>query len=327
MEKHIADLFNESYLEKASKVFGFNIDTLEPLKGFENILYSYIVDGEKFVLRVSHKDHQPIDQTLAEIEFLHYLKDNGANVVTPILSENNLIAEDLGDGFTAVGFIFSSGRRPNKDDHSEEFYREYGRSIARLHKLAVDFNPEHRRFQWDEVSMFSTLHKTVPKEHSGLMDQLMVLMDRLSRLPKTEDAYGLIHNDVHMGNFFVNDGKLEIFDFDDASYMWFISDISIVLFYMIQLQPENTELIDFIMTHFMEGYNEIYYLDDYWFDQMDEFLKFRRIVLLLVMYRSFDLTKPHPYFDKYSEMHLEKCKRDLPMTTVDYKKYNKKSRN
>jgi len=43
----------------------------------------------------------------------------------------------------------------------------------------------------------------------------------------------LIHTDVHAGNFFVDDGRITVFDFDDSSYQWFASDIAIALYYTI----------------------------------------------------------------------------------------------
>lgn len=324
MEKHILELFNDSYVEKASELYGFKLDTVDKLDGFENLIFSYVIDDKKYILRISHHDHQPYEKILGEIEFIQYLHEHGANVVVPVATKTGMLSERLGDGFTASCFEFASGRHVKKEDKSPEFFQEYGRVVAEFHKLTLDYNPTHKRDQWDEDVLFDTCEQYLPEDKLVLMDVLRESIDRLNQLPKEKDSYGLIHTDIHMGNFFVDGTEFHVFDFDDAAYNWFISDIAIVLFYVIWLQDSNDE-VDFIMSNFMKGYNEIYKLDDYWFKQFDEFLKFRRLLLLLVMYRSFDINNWPDWIKKYYELHYDKTVNDEPMVDIDFTKYNKKA--
>ncbi len=325
MEKHIVDSFNDSFIKKASEFYEFDVNTVEELGGFENLMFSYMKDDVKHVLRITHKDHQLYEHILAELEFINYLFDNGANVVTPIASVNGLLAEKLEeDGFMASCFLFAKGRHVKREDISPDFYREYGKSVALLHKLTTDFEPEFRRYSWDEDILYTTATKYLPKEQMGLVDQTLLLFDRINKYPKMEESYGLIHTDMHMGNFFVHgENELTIFDFDDSAYKWFISDIAIVVFYQIWLDPKNTEKVDYLMTHFMEGYNEVYQLDDSWFERFDEFLKLRRLTMCLVIHRSFDMSNPPEFVTKFFELHLEDTLNDRPMLTMDFTKYNK----
>ena len=53
----------------------------------------------------------------------------------------------------------------------------------------------------------------------------------LDSLPKDDDCYGLIHADIHQGNFFVDENdNITIFDFDDCHYHWFAYDLAVPLF-------------------------------------------------------------------------------------------------
>lgn len=322
MEKHIKDLFKEEYIDLAGKLYGFERSTVESMDGFENLIYSYMIGDQKYVLRISHHDHQTYENILAELEFVNYLYENGAQVVTPVQSLNGKLAEELESGFTASCFLFAEGRHATKEDVTPEMLQEYGRVIATFHKLAPDFEPEYRRYAWDEDVLYSSVHKYIPEESKGLIDQMMVMIDRLNQLPKTKEGYGMMHTDVHMGNFFIHDGKITVFDFDDSCYKWFISDIAIFLFYKIWFGYEE-DTIDFLMTNFMKGYNEVYDLDEFWFKHFDEFLKFRRLVMCLVLYRSFDQENPPEFVTKFFERHLEATLHDRPMITLDFTKYKR----
>lgn len=325
MEKHIVESFNESYLKKSSELYEFEESTLVKIGGFENLIYSYLKDDSKYILRISHHDHKSVNEILAELEFIEYLKRNDANVITPVYSVNNKLVEELEtDGFIVSSFVFATGRKPGPDDFNEEFFAEYGRVVAKMHVLTKQFEPLKKRSDWDEDKLFEVAHKYLPEEAVGLIDALEVIKKRLNSYPKDSDSYGLIHTDMHMGNFFINDNlEFEVFDFDDASYKWFISDIAVVLFYVIWFNPENEDRIDFVMKHFMSGYNEINKLDDFWFGVFDEFLKLRRLILALVIYRSFDILDAPEWVSKFYELNLDKTINDEPMLKNDFTIYNK----
>ncbi len=226
-------------------------------------------------------------------------------------------------GFIISCFVFATGRKPVKEDVNEEFLKEYGRVIARMHVLAKTYKPLNKRAEWDEDKLFEIAHKYLPEESKGLMRSFEILKERLSNYPKDKDSYGLIHTDMHMGNFFISgDNVFEVFDFDDSAYKWFISDIAIVLFYVIWFDSDNFEKIDFIMKHFMSGYREVNQLPDFWFEVFDEFLKLRRLVLSLVIYRSFDMSDAPDWVTKFFEIHLDKTLNDEPMLRNDFTVYN-----
>ncbi|QVK20579.1 phosphotransferase [Mycoplasmatota bacterium] len=325
MEKHIKNSFNNSYLEKASTIYGFDMTTLEEVGGFENLIYSFKKNENKFILRISHSDHHNLYDLNAELEFIQFLKDNNAKVVTPIKSEKGNLVEMLGEKeptFLATAFKFAKGRAPRREDATKEFFTEYGRVLAEMHKITKRFIPKNRRIEWYEDVLIKDACSYLP-ENSKVCSIFNELLNELHELPKDKESYGLIHTDMHMGNFFINDElEFEVFDFDDSAYKWFISDIAIVLFYSIWFNPDDLERADFVMKHFMKGYNQVNKLDDSWFSKLNLFLKFRRIILYIVIHRSFDINNLPDWADRYIKLHEENILSDSPFIALDFNQYN-----
>ena len=60
------------------------------------------------------------------------------------------------------------------------------------------------------------------------------LISRLLALPRTNDTWGLIHNDLHQNNFLVKANKVYAFDFDDSIYGYFALDIGIATLFSLR---------------------------------------------------------------------------------------------
>ncbi|EGG34281.1 phosphotransferase [Paenibacillus sp. HGF5] len=58
---------------------------------------------------------------------------------------------------------------------------------------------------------------------------ISILKERLTKLtslPKSKDTYGLTHTDFHQSNFYLHNGDIYLFDFDDCGYTYFVNDIA-----------------------------------------------------------------------------------------------------
>ena len=115
-------------------------------------------------------------------------------------------------------------------------------------------------------------------------------------LPRDKDSFGLIHSDLHQWNFFVHDGTIRPFDFDNAHYDWFVNDLSTVLQNVIPAQERHYERGEYehwaggikmngqaFLTHFMEpfiaGYREQNRLPAHWLKKLPEFLHIRYLTM------------------------------------------------
>src|SRR6185503_18451404 len=102
-------------------------------------------------------------------------------------------------------------------------------------------------------------------------------------------SYGLIHQDAHQNNFFIDsDETITLFDFDDCVYSWFSNDLAIVLFYISMDAeelgfPSAAAFTQEFMPHFLRGYRRAYTLDLRWLKEIPVFLKLRELELYAVV--------------------------------------------
>jgi Ser/Thr protein kinase RdoA (MazF antagonist) len=117
-----------------------------------------------------------------------------------------------------------------------------------------------------------------------------------------------------------------VFDFDDSSYHWFVSDIAIPLYYSAWYKfPEGDSEIrsafghDFL-THFLKGYSSEYQLDLNWIERIPTFLKLRDIVLYSVLHKKWDLSNLNGKQSKLLEEIKSRIEQGEPIVTLDYQK-------
>jgi len=325
MEKAIRNQFNEQVLINGLKKFGVELEDSELIGGFENMVYSFIKDDQKYVLRISHSLHNSFNNVEAELEFIDHLNKNGANVAKPILSDAGHLVEKLSQEepcFMVTAFEFADGQPPKKENYFDpEFLREYGKSVALMHKLTKNYHPQKRRYQFRDEDFIMRAGEFLTDEDQVIKVKLDELLNEIDNIEKNEDNFGLIHTDVHGGNFFVDQsGKITIFDFDDCCYKHFVSDIAIVLFYTFFLNPDQVEGVTFTFKHFMEGYNQVNKLSVDDIKTLNQFIKLREIVIYIVINRSFPKDNMPEWAQKYLETFRPRILNDVPYVDLDFTK-------
>ena len=99
-------------------------------------------------------------------------------------------------------------------------------------------------------------------------------------LPKDKDSDGLIHNDMHPWNFYIDKDKINVFDFDDSLYGWFSLDIGIALYHGLWWGRKDDAGNDFtksIIVNFLDGYLSANNLSEFWISKIPMFMRFRQI--------------------------------------------------
>lgn len=324
MEKKIKELFNENVLKEAAEKFGTSIENIKEVGGFENFIYEYKKDDKDYILRIGHS--KSLEMIKSELEFVNYLSMNDSRVCTPIKSINNNLVEGIscedGSCFIATSFTKANGRHMKREDFTNDFFEEYGRTVGEFHRLSKTFKPTIKRFEWNEDSLFVNAESYLPQSEKHIFEKFKSVMDEINKLPKDINSYGLIHTDIHAGNFFMDEkGKLTVFDFDDCSYKWFISDIAITIFYLVELVADDvkkTEITKNFMIHFMKGYEKENKLDKYWLEQLPKFLKLREILIYIVQYRSLDLNNLPEWAKKFFTIYKPRIENDIPFVDLDF---------
>lgn len=300
MDGQIIARYNDSILQEAMQRYGIAKDQIKPLDAFESFIYEFEHDAQDYILRIGHSFRKSEALIQAEVDWINYLARGGVSVARAIPSTSGKLVEtiedDQGGQFLVTAFIRAAGQVPWDAGWTPSRYENYGRLLGEMHALAVDYQPAlaSKRPEWDDASMkFIELY--LPESEVHAHQKYQSLLEHIHTLPKDSASYGLIHQDAHQNNFFMDaDGALTLFDFDECAYSWFINDIAIVLFY-ISMDAEELgfptvrAFTQEFMTHFLRGYGQAYRLDDTWLKEIPHFLKLRELELYAVVHRDFEI--------------------------------------
>ncbi len=200
--------------------------------------YEFERGGDGYILRIGHSHHKSEALIQGEIDWINYLARGGVSVARAIPSKSGKLVEVIDDGhggqFLIAAFVRAEGKPPWIVGWTTARYETYGELLGKMHALALDYEPmtAYRRPEWDDASI-NCVELYLPASEVIAHKKYQSLMKYIYSLPKDKSSYGLIHQDAHQNNFFMDtDGKLTLFDFDDCVYSWFVNDIAIVLFYI-----------------------------------------------------------------------------------------------
>jgi Ser/Thr protein kinase RdoA (MazF antagonist) len=300
MDGQIIARFNGSILEEALRRYGIPKDQIRPLDAFESFIYEFEREGADYILRIGHSFRKSEALIQGEVDWINYLARGGVSVARAVSSGSGNLVETIedeqGGQFLVTAFVKSMGQKPWIAGWTPERFENYGRLLGKMHALAVDYQPvpAWRRPEWDDGTMQFIEHY-LPASEAHAHQEYRSVLKHIYALPKDHASYGLIHQDAHQNNFFMDaDGTLTLFDFDDCVYSWFINDIAIVLFYISMDAeelgfPNVAAFTQEFMTHFLRGYRQAYTLDSKWLKEIPIFLKLRELELYAVVFRDFDI--------------------------------------
>ena len=320
MDPKIVKRYNDEILHEAMHRFGIQENQIELLDGFESFMYEFYrsQDGE-FILRVGHSGRRSPELIAGEVDWINYLARGGANVSRAILSNQGKLVEAIDDGhgeqFLATAFVKARGGPSWETEWTPAFVEHYGQVIGQIHHLTKDYEPLNstwRRSEWDSPENLE-MEKWLPASETVALQKFQELMRHFETLPKDRDSYGLIHQDAHGGNFFVHEGKITLFDFDDCVYGWFIYDIAMVLFYAAMFKEDMAAYTADFMRDFLRGYSLQNKLDPHWLVQLPYFLKLREIDLYALIHFSFDVENLTDSWNiRYMQGRKERIEAGLP---------------
>jgi len=297
MDKRSRALYNDEILHKAVCRFGGQMVNVVTLDGFENFIYEIQVDGVPRILRIAHDLHRTPEMITGELDWLNYLADHGVSVPRALPSTNGNLVEVLpaadGSVFSAAAFEKAPGHPPRREDWQNGLPKTLGRLLGKMNALAKTYQVPDARIKrpeiFDDLDGFAARY--LPPGEEIVIQMYDELLAYLHTLPTTPDVYGLIHQDAHGGNFFVQEGRITLFDFDDCLYGWFTYDIAMALFYVLPLHCSETdrEFGRKFLSEFLSGYLLENAIRREWLLRIPHFLKLREIDLYIAIHRSMDV--------------------------------------
>ena len=294
MDPEIVRRYSEEILGEVGKRYGIETDRLHLLDGFESYIFEFSRSDGNFILRLSHSLRRNRSDIQGEVEWINYLAEGGAGVAKAIQSIRGELVEFVDDNqdgaFLATAFIKAPGNHPTKAQWNPRLFDAWGRLVGQIHALSKTYVPsseEYKRYEWNSAENMQVSEWLSPADEV-VQRKFKELMDYLQCLEMNCESYGMIHQDAHAGNFFVDQNyRITLFDFDDCVYGWFIYDIAMVLFYALMGHENDPEYIKMFTENFLRGYYHQNFIDPLWFREVPYFLKLREIDLYAQIYFAF----------------------------------------
>jgi len=297
------------------------------------VLQEYFANALADVLGISvgHSLRRTPQMIQAEVNWINYLADGGAAASSAVLSDYGNLVEQISDGvgeyFLATAFTKAKGERVfGTDLWNQTFFQNYGREIGKMHALSKLYPipaPDFKRYEWNDKVILD-LETWLPHSDREVLLEYQKLKNDIETLPKDQENYGLIHQDAHGGNFFVDDnGVFTFFDFDDCAYSWFANDIGILFFYARDAKSEIPNYQNVFVKNIVAGYKQANSFDPSWLEYIPSFIKLREITLYGVIHRDFDVDNiDHPWISKFMDGRREKIINNIPYFDFDFSSVN-----
>jgi len=279
----------------------------------------------EFILRIGHSFRRTPELIHGEVDWLNFLAAGGASVARAVLSSRGELVEQIPDGlgeqFLATAFVKARGGPPEEAAWNTSLFEHWGQLLGLIHRLSKDYqvpNSSWRRPEWDDP-VNEVVH-FLPPGMRGIQETFQGVIDHMHGLPRDRESYGLIHQDAHGGNFFVDEiGNITLFDFDDCVYSWFIYDIAMVIFYSVMSDMED-RTPEFCVP-FLRGYRSENSLVPTWLGEIPYFLKMREIELAAVIYRSYGENITDAWPARYMEGRMQRISDGTPYNPVDFTQF------
>jgi amicoumacin kinase len=315
-------------LNNAASLYGISVEELQPLRGghFAHV-YGFKRNGRNYVLRLT-PPNEDVDLKAQKsiLAWMAYLAANGASVPEPLPSKNDNLVEVISSPegeWLAVVFTQAEGILSEEiplDQWDDVQFQTLGRSIGKIHAIARDYVPSNE-VSYPQWETGGNLFNRQIENELWLKKRQSHLLEQIRALPRPADAYGLIHCDLHFGNFFVDVRKqiVTLIDFDDCAYGWFVMDIAVLLFDILVLYPgtDKDEYGQDFLRSFLTGYLTENQLSMFWLEQLPLFLKLLEINIYDMVAKSYP-DNADEWVMKFMSCRKERLESDTPYTALNY---------
>jgi amicoumacin kinase len=315
-------------LKIAASLYGISEAELQPLRGghFAHV-YGFRRNGGNFVLRLTppNEDVDVVAQR-SILAWMAHLAAYGASVPEPLPSQNGNLVEVIPSSageWLVVASTKAEGTLSEEipiDQWGDVQFQTLGRSIGKMHAIARDFVPSNEVSypQWETGGNLFNRHI---ENELWLKEKQSRVLEQIRTLPRSTDAYGLVHCDLHFGNFFLEARKqiVTLIDFDDCAYGWFVMDIAVLLFDILVLYPgmDRDGYGQDFLRNFLKGYLTEKPLSRFWLEQLPLFLKLLEINIydMVAKYYPDDADE---WVMKFMPGRKDRLEDDIPYVSLNY---------
>ncbi len=315
MDRKTRELFRPQIAEEAAAIF--DVEITGEAQGFESFIFPAKRQDADCILRIAHTNRRSVELVEGEAEHVNNLHAKGISVPLFYSSVNGNVAELLSDGFICSVMEKAKGKRPSFDDYPDLAQR-MGRFMAGYHEKGLNVLPGRgKRYTIAEDIYHNRLFFP---DDPAILDKYDEIGGRILALPK-DRTYQIIHRDFHMGNFFIDNGQITLFDWDDCIFSWHADDIGVSLYYLMPTQcmkGEAPEIAQKITERFVRAYLSIRPMDMDWLYELPLFVKYREMLLYGVILRSFGTDLPTERLRTFMENRRQRLLDDIETYPIDF---------
>ncbi len=254
----VDSIYKSEVANTAIELWHGDAESLRYVGNSANHVYSFVKSGQTRFIRLTSSRDRTKEQIEAELDFIFHLHQGGVSVALPVSSVTGCFVEEIAstnDLLFACVFEQAEGKRFRYEsgESNKVHFKLRGRMLGQIHALSKTYIPSgsFRRFAWDEDNLLLDVEEFLPKSEKIVWREYDGLKERLRGLPQSKQTYGLIHGDFGETNYRHQDSQLNIFDFDDCCYHWFVYDLAVTI-YPHGWRKEGLQLLDCLF----EGYSE-----------------------------------------------------------------------
>lgn len=249
--------------------------------------------GRDGVLRVHREGYHPIASIESELLWLDALRRD-VQIHTPVVipardGRRVVTVSEGGRDRHVVLFEMIGGIEPDEAALGEADFNTLGALTARLHLHARQWvRPDgFERFSWDwEHTLGSDPRWGRWRDGIGIgapeVDLLTkaanLIEKRLLTFGSGADRFGLVHADLRLANLLVDAGQVNVIDFDDCGFSWFLYDFGAAVSFM----EDDPRLGDW-QAAWLAGYRQIAELSAEDEAMLATFVMLRRFMLVAWM--------------------------------------------
>ncbi|MEV6102821.1 phosphotransferase [Nocardia sp. NPDC051981] len=249
--------------------------------------------GNGGILRVHREGYHSLAAIESELSWLAALRAEAgidAPDVTRTRDGRRVVTVEIdGRPRHAVLFETMGGLEPDEAQIDPADFRMLGEITARLHRHAKSWcRPAgFTRFEWDwEHSLGGSPRwgrwqdgsGVGPAEIAQLTPAVDLLHRRLTEYGQGPDRYGLIHADLRLANLLVDPPRVNVIDFDDCGYGWYLYDFGTTVSFI-----EDDPALPHWQAAWLDGYRSHAALSAADEEMLASFVLLRRLLLVAWM--------------------------------------------
>ena len=321
----------ETTVYSAAAVFGAAPSTLFRLGGgnFSEVL-AFTRQGRACVLRLTPPDPEiNLGSLLSSLAVVDHLARGGVAVPAPLRSlDGSLVVEISSEDGPVLVSAFEKapgvrGEELSADSWDTARIALLGGAVGRMHARGASYrpaSPELARPAWDQVG--NCFHPREEAQGELLRLRRAEALAAVQALPRSPDAYGLIHTDLHGGNFLfdLESQRITLLDFDDCAQGWYGMDIAMSLhdFCVLSAESDKDSCAARFLRAYLAGYLPEHFLAPAWLERLPLFLKLLETGLYCQVAPFAAEADPDSWTGRFMAGRQERIESAAPVFHIDY---------